>query len=108
MEDDEEISNARLPSGDQADTSMEVTELLSSMTMACTNAAHQLREEMRTGIWQDSPVEYVIPSMKVSLKLALSSSGKRVTGVFKRNTEEQSAESVSQIDLELVAVPRRS
>ena len=102
-------ANAVSPAGEGAETEVDLTELLQRMTAACTASAQQLQAQMSQPPWSDSPVVYTIPRMKVAMKVALSSSKTQVKGILWWKTQQgTSAESLSQIELEIVAVPARS
>lgn len=51
-------------------------------------------------------VRYVVPSMKVSVKLSLTNSRPKVKGaLFSCSTEDFNAQTLSQIDVDIGAVP---
>ena len=102
-------ANAVSPAGEAAETELDLAELLTRMTAACTASAQQLQEQMSKPPWRDSPISYTIPTMKVSMKVALSSTKTQVKGILWWKTQQgTTAESLSQIELEIVAVPGKS
>jgi hypothetical protein len=102
-------ANAVSPAGEGAETEVDLTELLMRMTTACVVSAQRLQDQMAQPPWRDSPVVYTIPKMKISMKVALSSTKTQVKGILWWKTQQgTTAESLSQIELEIVAVPGRS
>lgn len=87
---------------DIAENLVDVDDLLNKLGTACIRAAGFIDSATsnRPGM------RYVVPSMKVSVKLSLTSSGSTVKGVlFSKTTEGFSAQTLSQIDIDIVAVP---
>jgi hypothetical protein len=102
-------ANAIAPAGEGAETEVNLTELLQRMTAACTASAQKLQADMSQPPWRGSPVVYTIPRMKVAMKVALTSTKTEVKGILWWKTQQgTTAESLSQIELEIVAVPARS
>jgi hypothetical protein len=103
------IANGTPPAGEGAETEIDLGDLLARMTKACTSSALLLQREMaETQAWRDSPVIYTIPSMKVSMKVSLTSTREQVKGILWWKTQQgSSTESLSQIELEIVAIPNR-
>jgi hypothetical protein len=104
---DVQRANGTAPAGDRAETEIDLTDLLGQLTAACMESAQRLDAQMQGDGWKDSPVVYTIPTMKVTMKVALTSSRERVKGVLWWRTQQgETTQSLSQIELELVAVPR--
>ena len=100
-------ANSTAPAGDKAETEIDLSELLGQLTGACMESARRLDAQMRGDAWKDSPVVYTIPTMKVTMKVALTSSRERVKGILWWRTQQgETTQSLSQIELEMVAVPR--
>lgn len=87
---------------DIAENLVDVDELLNTLSSACIRTAGFI-----DSVTASRPgTRYVVPSMKVSVKLSLTNSSQKVKGVlFSRSTEGFSAETLSQIDIDIVAVP---
>jgi hypothetical protein len=102
-------ANATAPAGEGAETEIDLGDLLARMTRACTASALLLQRDMaETEAWRNSPVIYTIPSMKVSMKVSLTSTREQVKGILWWKTQQGStSESLSQIELEIVAIPNR-
>jgi len=102
-------ANSIAPAGEGAETEINLSELLQMMTSACTASARKLQDDMAQGPWRDSPVIYTIPTMKVSMKVSLTSTKEQVKGIlFWKSSQGSTSESLSQIELEIVAIPNRS
>ncbi|MCG8512207.1 MAG: hypothetical protein MI741_23565 [Rhodospirillales bacterium] len=84
---------------------IQIDRLLQNMVSACTSAAVDLHEQMRRAP-ADMPQQYVIPRMRVELKMQMSYSEGRVKGFFSKNKTESEASSMSLIELDIVSVPR--
>jgi hypothetical protein len=107
--DPEARANSIAPPGEGVETEIDLGKLLQMMTSACTASARKLQEEMAQAPWRDSPVIYTIPTMKVSMKVSLTSTREQVKGIlWWKTTQGSTAESLSQIELEIVATPNRA
>jgi len=90
---------------DIAENLVEVDKLLDALSAACIGAANRIAGSASA---PGAPVglRYVVPSMKISVKLSLTNSGSTVKGIlFSKTTEGFSAQTLSQIDIDIVAVP---
>ncbi|MBX3606622.1 MAG: hypothetical protein KF788_15190 [Piscinibacter sp.] len=88
---------------DIAENLVDVDELLNTLSSACIRTASFIDSVTAN---RPGGTRYVVPSMKVSVKLSLTNSSQKVKGVlFSRNTEGFSAQTLSQIDIDIVAVP---
>jgi hypothetical protein len=91
---------------DIADSVVGVDELLRTLSDACIRSAH-LIEITSARSANSGGVKYVVPQMRISVKLSLSTSGGTVKGVlFTKKSEGFAAESLSQIDIDIAAVPQ--
>ncbi len=98
----------RRGAADQAQSQVQLSALLKGMTVACTDSADQLRQTMQKPEWQAHPMYYTIPKMKVSMKVALSYSQNEVKGIlWWRSQEGSKVDSMSNIEMEIVAIPRQ-
>jgi len=93
----------------QAETEIQINELLRKMTRACTDSARELHRAMRPENWEgDMPMVYTMPRMELSLKMALSYSESKVKGILLwKSQDTKAASALSEIKVELVAVPRQ-
>jgi len=91
-----------------AENEIQIGDLLKKMTVACTDSAKQLHQAMSSEQWDESiPHVYTMPKMQVSVKMALSYSESTVKGVlFWKSKTGTEANTLSEIKIELVAVPR--
>lgn len=94
-------------SNDISDNLVSVDQLLNELSAACISAASFVDSvtsaKANAGM---ASVRYVVPSMKVSVRLSLTNSGQKVKGIlFSKTTEGFSAETLSQIEMNIVAVP---
>ena len=93
---------------DISDNLVGVDELLRTLGQACFGAARQI-DSLNDSAALGSKMRYVVPSFKVSVKLSFTNTGGTVKGVlFWKKSEGFSSESLSQIDMEIVAVPREA
>lgn len=102
-----DMANATSPAVDRAEMELSLDDILRQLTDACTASARQLQRTMAQPEWRDSPVTYTIPSMKVNMKVALTASKQNVKGILWWRTQQGvTSEALSQIEMELVAIPR--
>ncbi|MBI1397786.1 MAG: hypothetical protein GC151_17580 [Betaproteobacteria bacterium] len=100
-------ANATSPAADRAETELSLDEILKQLTDACTTSARQLQIAMEQPEWRDSPVIYTIPGMKVNVKVGLTATKERVKGILWWRTQQgTTTEALSQIEMDIVAVPR--
>lgn len=88
------------------ETELQIDDLLNRMTTACVTSAQSLDQSMRSEQWT-MPQEYHIPQMKLSLKVAMTISDKKVKGLFRKTTTGSESQSTSTIELDIVARPRQ-
>lgn len=93
----------------QAETEIQISDLLKKMTKACTDSAQELHQAMKPDQWSDAiPYVYTMPRMQMSVKMALSYSESKVKGIlFWKTQSGTQADTLSEIKVELVAVPRQ-
>lgn len=89
------------------ETELQIDDLLNRMTTACVTSAQALDKAMQSDEWT-MPQEYHIPQMKLTLKVAMTISDKKVKGLFKKTTTGSESQSTSTIELDIVARPRTS
>ena len=90
---------------DISDNLVGVDDLLMSLGQACFATARQL-DALNDSERLACKVRYVVPTFKVSVKLSFTKTGDTVKGVlFWKQTEGASRETLSSIDMEIVAVP---
>jgi hypothetical protein len=83
-----------------------VDELLQTLGAACIATASRI-ETVSNSTALGGRMRYVVPAFKVSVRLSFTKTGDSVKGIlFWKKTEGVSAEALSQIDMEIVAVPR--
>ena len=104
-----DAANAVSPAVDKAEMALGLDDILRQLTSACTSSAAELQKRMSEEPWASSPVVYTIPSMKISMKVALTATKENVKGILWWRTQQgETSQSTSQIDMEIVAVPRSS
>lgn len=83
-----------------------VDELLRTLAGSCIETAKHV-EQMSNNPLLDPAVRYIVPSFNVSVKLSFTKTGNEVKGIlFWKRSEGSSTESLSSIDMQIVAVPR--
>lgn len=83
-----------------------VDELLRTLARSCLEAAKEV-ELLSNSPTLDRAVRYIVPSFNVSVKLSFTKTGNEVKGIlFWKRSEGSSSESLSSIDMQIVAVPR--
>lgn len=83
-----------------------VDELMRSLARSCLEAAKQV-ELLSNSPALDRAVRYIVPSFTVSVKLSFTKTGNEVKGIlFWKSSEGSSSETLSSIDMQIVAVPR--
>lgn len=103
-----DAANAVSPAVDKAEMALALDDILGQLTTACASSAQALQQRMSEEPWASSPVIYTIPSMRVSMKVALTATKENVKGILWWRTQQgETTQSVSQIDLEIVAIPRQ-
>jgi hypothetical protein len=89
-----------------AESLVDVDELLKSLAKSCLKAAEQVDLDSNDPTLNRS-VRYVVPSFNVSVKLSFTKTGSTVKGIlFWKKSEGDRSESLSSIDMQIVAVPR--
>lgn len=88
-----------------------VDELLKTLARSCLQAALEV-EKVATEIGPDGrnllPVRYVVPQFTVNVKLSFTRTGSEVKGLlFWKRSEGETAESLSHIEMQIVAVPAK-
>jgi hypothetical protein len=82
-----------------------VDELLQTLGDACVRSASRIEaisDSARVG-----SVRYTVPEFRVKVKLSFTKTGGNVTGIlFWKKSEGFSSESLSEIEMNIVAVPR--
>lgn len=82
-----------------------VDELLQALGDACVRSANRI--ETISNSERVSSVRYTVPEFRVKVKLSFTKTGEKVTGIlFWKKTEGVSAETLSEIEMNIVAVPR--
>lgn len=92
---------------DISDNLVGVDELLRTLGQACFGAARQI-DSLNDSAALGSKMRYVVPSFKVSVKLVHQHRRHGQGVLFWKKSEGFSSESLSQIDMEIVAVPREA
>lgn len=91
------------------DNLIPVDVLLKSLAGSCLQAAHEVSSQSAT-LGPDGrgllPVRYVVPSFTVNVKLSFTRSGSEVKGLlFWKRSEGETHETLSNIEMQIVAVP---
>jgi hypothetical protein len=89
------------------ETAFDITSLFAQLNDSFTQAAVKLNDAFRTDPrLQALPFVYHMPRMHLSMRLVLSHTDGKVTGVFHKDKSEQTQELTSVVEVEVVAVPR--
>ena len=94
-----------MASSESGEVAIPIETLISTLTKGFTSAAELLRNSMSDDSWKRSPFIYHMPSMTLEVRLALSYSDGKVSGIFKRSKSETTQEVTSTMKLDIVAVP---
>ena len=82
-----------------------VDELLQTLGDACVRSANRI--EAISNSERVGSVRYTVPEFRVKVRLSFTKTGGNVTGIlFWKKTEGASAETLSEIEMNIVAVPR--
>jgi hypothetical protein len=83
-----------------------VDELLQTLASSCLEVANHV-DLVSNSARLDHPVRYTVPAFRVNVKLSFTKTGNEVKGVlFWKQSEGFSSESLSEIEMQIVAVPR--
>ena len=88
------------------ETVFNVDQLFTQINSSFTSAAMELHKTFQSEDWQDFPFVYHMPKMSMAVKLVLSHSDGKVKGLFKKTSTERGEELMSNIQIDVVAVPR--
>lgn len=83
-----------------------VDDLLRTLAQACMETARHV-DQVSDDPRLDRPVRYVVPSFRVNVKLSFTKTGNEVKGLlFWKRSEGETSEALSEIEMQIVAVPR--
>lgn len=88
------------------ETVFNVDQLFTQINSSFTSAALELHKTFQTKDWQDFPFVYHMPKMSMSVRLVLSHSDGKVKGLFRKTSTERGEEIMSNIQIDVVAVPK--
>lgn len=89
-----------------SETLVPVDDLLLSLSHACIRTAHGIEAITSSSKLSDHH-RYMVPSFKVTVKMSFTKTGDTVKGVlFWKKTEGFESQSLSEISMDIVAVPR--
>lgn len=89
------------------EAAFEIRHLLDEITEAFADAAAALRDDFAEGgPYAGSPFVYHMPRMTCEIRLSLSYSEGKVTGMFSRSSSDHEQELVSTIKIDVVAMPK--
>lgn len=86
----------------------DIEALFVQLNRSFTAAALDLRKSFESPEWRESAFVYHMPSMHLSMRLALTHSDGKVKGWFTKKSTETEQEVTSTIELDVVAVPNPS
>lgn len=93
-------------SNEIAENLVGVDELLQTLGQSCLKTATQIEAISNSGLL-GSDTRYVVPAFRVNVKLSFTKTGGSVKGLLLwKRSEGFSSESLSEIEMQIVSVPR--
>lgn len=93
-------------SNEIAENLVGVDDLLRTLAHSCMRAAEHI-ETVSTSPLMNPALRYTVPAFRVNVKLSFTKTGDEVKGVlFWKRSEGFSNEALSEIEMNIVAVPR--
>lgn len=88
------------------ETAFDMTTLFTQLNDSFTEAALKLHEAFNDTRFGALPFTYHMPRMHLSMRLVLSHTDGKVTGVFHKDKSEETHELTSVVEIDVVAIPR--
>ncbi|MEO0651996.1 MAG: hypothetical protein AAFZ65_15080 [Planctomycetota bacterium] len=89
------------------ETFFDLSALFLDINRSFTAAAKELHETFHSEEWKEHPFVYHMPKMHVSISLELSHKNGKVKGLFRKHSSERTEQLASNIEVDVVSVPRR-